>query len=246
MFTLVLIDDDIPVQPADLRDNCRAQLKRQIQHKYVDRVIPNVGLCIEFYDFVRIKDAHIHPGDGSVGVGEAYFKVEFKIVVFQPAVGEWLVGSITGSCKEGLRVSLSFFQDVLIPSSNLKTPFLFDAAEQCWVWQWRNQETNEVINFFYEQNALIRFRVIAVEFPEASGPQDKAREASMKIVGAVDRDGLGCVSWWPEGIPFNNAAPQSLTALLSPLVVPLANGLVDTRASIVSGRTPAVSQLGAG
>merc|ERR1711865_535793 len=141
--------------------------------------------------------------------------VEFKIVVFQPAVGEWLVGSITGSCKEGLRVSLSFFQDVLIPSSNLKTPFLFDAAEQCWVWQWRNQETNEVINFFYEQNALIRFRVIAVEFPEASGPQDKAREAAMKIVGAVDRDGLGCVSWWPEGIPFNNAAPQSLTALLS-------------------------------
>jgi len=246
MFTLVLIDDDIPVQPADLRGDCRAQLKRQIQHKYIDRVIPNVGLCVEFYDFVRIKDAHIHPGDGSVGVGEAYFKVEFNIIVFRPSIGEWLVGSITGSCKEGLRVSLSFFHDVLIPSSNLKTPFLFDAAEQCWVWQYRNQENNEVINFFYEKTALVRFRVVAVEFPEASSPQDKAREASMKLIGAVDRDGLGCVSWWPEAIPFNDAELLSAPALLAPVAVPLADSLMGEGASIVSTSTPAAKEPDAG
>ena len=28
---------------------------RQIQLRFVDRVLPNVGLCIEFYNFVSIK-----------------------------------------------------------------------------------------------------------------------------------------------------------------------------------------------
>lgn len=30
---------------------------RQIQLRYVDRVLPNVGLCIEFYNFVSIKES---------------------------------------------------------------------------------------------------------------------------------------------------------------------------------------------
>mmetsp|Transcript_2468 Transcript_2468/g.6981 ORF Transcript_2468/g.6981 Transcript_2468/m.6981 type:complete len:203 (+) Transcript_2468:105-713(+) len=200
MFTLVLIDDDIPVQPASFRDDCRAELKRQIQGKYVDRVIPNVGLCIEFYDFVKIKDALVYPGDGKLACGEAYFKVEFHLIVFRPTVGEWLVGSIMESTQRGLNVSLGFFQNVEIPSSNLRTPYTFDSAQRMWVWQYRNPDCRETINFFYEKDELIRFRVTAVTFPEfAANQQDlKRKEPPMKVVGAVDRDGLGCVSWWPE------------------------------------------------
>eukprot|EP00439_Symbiodinium_sp_Y106_P002093 s2327_g1.t1 len=66
---------------------------RQIQLRFVDRVLPNVGLCIEFYNFVSIKDAIIYPGDGQQSCGEAYIKVEFNLIVFQPLIDEWLVRS---------------------------------------------------------------------------------------------------------------------------------------------------------
>lgn len=205
MFTLVLIDDDIAIHPADLKHNYRAQLKRQIQSKYVDRIIPNVGLCVEFYDFVRIKDAHIYPGDNKDSCAQAYVKVEFNLVIFLPAGDEWLVGSITGSTKDGgINVSLGFFQDVQIPSSNLRLPFVFDDKSKCWVWVYRDSETKECTNYFYEQDALIRFRVISVDFPEAVGFQDKETPLTqMRVVGAADKDGLGCISWWPESLPMD-------------------------------------------
>lgn len=197
MFTLAVINDDIAVHPADFRDEFRLRLRRQIQNKYVDRIIPNVGLCIEFYDFVEIKDALVYPGDGKTSFGEAYFKVEFSVIVFQPVLDEWLVGTIAGSSQRGLTVSLGFFQDVEIPSSNLRTPYIYDATYNTWVWQYRG-ETSETINFFYKKDELVRFRVTAVHFPEPTGPKGPRHHIPMQIVGAVDRDGLGCVSWWPD------------------------------------------------
>mmetsp|Transcript_10499 Transcript_10499/g.16794 ORF Transcript_10499/g.16794 Transcript_10499/m.16794 type:complete len:200 (-) Transcript_10499:68-667(-) len=197
MFTLVLVDDDIPIKPEDFRDDCRDRLKRQIQAKYVDKVIPNVGLCIEFYNFVRIKDAPIYPGDGKTSNGEAYVKVEFNLIIFQPVLDEWLVGSVAGSTPRGLLINLGFFQDVEIPSANLRTPYMYDAGQQMWVWRYKDEETRETTNFFYEKEQLIRFRVTAVNFPDASWPKEKRQEKPMSITGAVDRDGLGLVDWWP-------------------------------------------------
>jgi len=199
MFTLVLLEDDIPVQPSDFRDDHRLQVKRQIQAKYVDRVVPNVGLCVEFYDFVSFKDAIVYPGDGKLACGEAYFKVEFKLIVFRPAINEWMVGSVSGSTDKGLKISLGFFHDIEIPSSNLRTPYTYDAIRRVWVWQYKSPETGDRINFFYEQNAMVRFRVVSVDFPTPSCPtKDAKRESPMRIVGAADIDGLGCISWWPE------------------------------------------------
>mmetsp|Transcript_32173 Transcript_32173/g.94006 ORF Transcript_32173/g.94006 Transcript_32173/m.94006 type:complete len:201 (+) Transcript_32173:113-715(+) len=198
MFTLVLIDDDIPVQPSDFRGEYRLQVKKEIQCKYVDRVIPNVGLCVEFYDFHEFRDAIVYPGDGKLACGEAYFKVEFNMIVFRPIANEWLVGCISGSSEKGLSVTLGFFHDVEVPSSNLRTPYTFDAVRQVWVWQYRNLETRESINFFYEKEELLRFRVISVIFPEAGTTQKDKKETPMRIVGAVDLDGLGCMCWWPE------------------------------------------------
>mmetsp|Transcript_95529 Transcript_95529/g.169629 ORF Transcript_95529/g.169629 Transcript_95529/m.169629 type:complete len:200 (+) Transcript_95529:89-688(+) len=198
MFTLALIDDDIPIKPADFRDDCRVQLKRQIQIKYIDKVIPNVGLVVEFYNFVQVKDALVYPGDGKNSCGEAWVKVEFNLIVFRPAVDEWMVGSVAGSTKRGLLVSLGFFQDVEIPSANLRTPYVYDSGQGMWVWRFKDEETKETTNFFYEKDELIRFRVTAVKFPDASWPKEMRLKKPMSIVGAVDRDGLGLVSWWPQ------------------------------------------------
>eukprot|EP00928_Gymnodinium_smaydae_P077217 TRINITY_DN6044_c0_g2_i1.p1 TRINITY_DN6044_c0_g2~~TRINITY_DN6044_c0_g2_i1.p1 ORF type:complete len:232 (+),score=42.09 TRINITY_DN6044_c0_g2_i1:116-811(+) len=218
MFDLAHIEDDVPVRPLFFGD-WEVQLKREIQSRYVDRVIPNVGLCVEFYSFVKIGDAIVHPGDKGSLDGAAWFKVEFQLVVFRPRVGEWLVGSISSSSTLGLRVSLGFFRDITIPSANLRAPYVYDAARQCWAWQYYCMDTRETVNFFYELDQLIRFRVTAIEFPsedgQSSGGAAKTTNA-IRLVGAVDRDGLGCVCWWPSAAP---AAP----ALEAP-TVPAAGG----------------------
>eukprot|EP00930_Biecheleria_cincta_P037249 TRINITY_DN25543_c0_g1_i1.p1 TRINITY_DN25543_c0_g1~~TRINITY_DN25543_c0_g1_i1.p1 ORF type:complete len:214 (-),score=57.82 TRINITY_DN25543_c0_g1_i1:45-686(-) len=212
MFTLALLEDDIPIKPEDFVDDVRDQLKKQIQIKYVDKVLPNVGLCVEFYNFVCIKDAPLYPGDGKMSCGEAWVKVEFNLIVFQPMPDEWLVGSVSGSSPRGLTVSLGFFQDVEIPSTNLRTPYVFDAAQQMWVWRYHDDETKEVTNFFYEKDELIRFRVTEVQFPDASWPQERRQQRPMSISGAVDRDGLGLVCWWPGAASFNlNSSPDECT-----------------------------------
>ena len=33
--------------------------------KYSNKVIPDYGLCISFYDFIRIEPGKIYPGDGA-------------------------------------------------------------------------------------------------------------------------------------------------------------------------------------
>lgn len=238
MFIVVSILDDVPVLPKNLGSDYKLELKRQIQAKYVDRVIANVGLCVEFYEFTSINEfATIYPGDGMASYnesyfkaknfGEPYFKVEFKLIVFQPSVDEWLVGSIVGSDECGMTVSLGFYQDVFIPCSNLclqNCPFAFDPESRCHVWLWKNKEapSEKHIPFFCDKEAVIRFRVVAVDFKEPTHPKDNSStpdglreplsdghsDACMRVIGAVDRDGLGCVSWWPGNI-FENESSEA-------------------------------------
>lgn len=247
MFILVSIFDDVPVLPKNLGSDYKLEVKRQIQAKYVDRVIPNIGLCIEFYEFGEIKEyATIYPGDGMASYndsyfkaknfGEPYFKVEFKLIVFQPSVDEWLVGSISRSDKDGINVSLGFFQDVFIPSSNLclqNSPFVFDPKTQSHVWIWKNKDIKEATvtscSYFCDKDAVIRFRVVAVDFkeptcPKASNGNEQAQDcennlqsrlqlSAMRVIGAIDRDGLGCVSWWPGNI-FDDGSLQTEAPLM--------------------------------
>ena len=43
-------------------------------------------------------------------------------MVFRPFVGEVLVGRVAQSSEGGLRVSLGFFDDIIVPSYLLQTP----------------------------------------------------------------------------------------------------------------------------
>jgi len=218
MFTLALLEDDIAVKPCFLGKDgeWELQLKREVQSKYVDRVIPNVGLCIEFYAFVKIKDAPVYPGDNKMTFGEAVFRVEFHVIVFQPRIGEWLVGSVSGSTTAGLRVSLGFFHDVLIPPSGLREPYVFDNAHKLWAWQFRDQESRASENLWYRFGELVRLRVTSVAFPDTMGPKgpSKTSTSAMQVIGAVDKDGLGCVSWWPnEKVPDMPAEVQGIAPM---------------------------------
>lgn len=43
-------------------------------------------------------------------------------------------------CRDGLRVSVGFFSDVLIPDYALQTPSYYDEAEGVWVWKYEGSD----------------------------------------------------------------------------------------------------------
>lgn len=65
MFVLTRISDVIPVNPELFDADYTKVLVEEIDRKYANKVIADVGLCITIYDFVHIGDAFVHPSDGT-------------------------------------------------------------------------------------------------------------------------------------------------------------------------------------
>eukprot|EP00775_Hariotina_reticulata_P001173 gene1173-1511_t len=147
MFILTTIEADIRVHPKDLNKPPLIAVTDVIEQQYLDKVVPDLGLVITIYDIQHIKGGHVYPNDGA-----AYFKARFRCVVFRPFVGEVIVGKLQSCNKEGLRVSLGFFKDVLIPDYALQTPSYFDESEGIWIWKYEGSD------MFMDIGEEIRFR----------------------------------------------------------------------------------------
>ena len=94
-----------------------------------------MGLCITFYDFVSIEEPYVYPGEGS-----AIQLVKFRMIVFRPFVGEILTGKLVGSNREGLKISLEFFEDILIPAALLQSPCVFNPIDNLWTWKYQEND----------------------------------------------------------------------------------------------------------
>jgi DNA-directed RNA polymerase III subunit RPC8 len=94
-------------------------------------VLLNVGLCITFYDFVSIGEPYLYPSEGS-----ALTLVKFRMIVFRPFVGEIITGTLVGSNKDGVKISLGLFSDVLVPAPLLQAPCEYDSRSKLWVWKY--------------------------------------------------------------------------------------------------------------
>ncbi|TYZ64823.1 hypothetical protein PybrP1_004957 [[Pythium] brassicae (nom. inval.)] len=201
MFVLTRISDVIPVSPELFDADYTKVLVEEIDRKYANKVVADVGLCITLYDFVHIGDAFVHPADGT-----SHSQVEFRMVVFRPFVGEVLKGRIVSCTDEHIRVSMDFVQDIIIPSYALQTPSYFDTAERLWVWKYSEGQEK----FYMDLHEEIRFRASDKAVAEGDMRQSLARRRSssvdlsdtdptpsaIHILGTIDEDGLGLTSWW--------------------------------------------------
>jgi len=175
MFTLATIEDSIRLGPETFSLGHHAALNQEINRKYANKVIPNVGLGIALYDVLFSKDAQIRNGDGGI-----YVECKFRVVVFAPFVGEILVGWISSCTLEGINVRMEFFDDIFLPASMLFEGSQFVPKEQAWVWN-----VNEM-DLFLDTNEKLRFRVERTEFTKTS----------MRVIGSSSVEGLGLISWW--------------------------------------------------
>lgn len=177
MFTLARVEDTIRLDPSvlDYLGPQHSALHQEINRKYANRILPDVGLCVALYDVQRASDGMLQPGDGGV-----FVKCKFRLLVFSPFDGEILVGWISSCTSEGINVRMEFFDDIHIPKSMLFDGCEFVAKEQAWVWKTSDYE------LFLDTNEKIRFRVEGRYF----------KKNGLQIIGSCQVDGMGLISWW--------------------------------------------------
>jgi DNA-directed RNA polymerase III subunit RPC8 len=112
MFVLTTVADTVRVPPSLFLQPTLESVHQEIDKKYPNRVILDVGLVICRYGDAReVSEGICAPGDGA-----AFYEVVFQLIVFRPLVDEVCVGTIAESNEEGIRISLGeFFQDIFVP-----------------------------------------------------------------------------------------------------------------------------------
>ncbi|XP_049312889.1 DNA-directed RNA polymerase III subunit RPC8 [Bactrocera dorsalis] len=215
MFVLAELKDTIRIAPDQFHLKLVEAIRDEINRKLANKVLLNLGLCIALKDIVSLKDSIILPGDGA-----SHTEVLFRYIVFRPTIGSILTGKIRSCSREGVHVTLGFFDDILIPPSALQHPSRFEEAEQAWVWEYP-LEDGAKHDLFMDIGEPIKFRVSREIFEESSPigpPKTDAQQASTsaaasaavassqqtevktpyRIVAAINESGLGVLSWWDQ------------------------------------------------
>ncbi|XP_062562707.1 DNA-directed RNA polymerase III subunit RPC8 [Armigeres subalbatus] len=203
MFVLAELKDTVRIAPELFNLKLPEAIKDEVNRKLANKVLLNVGLCITLKDIVKLGDSIILPGDGA-----SHTEVNFRYIVFRPMVGDVITGKIRSCSREGVHVTLGFFDDILIPPSALQHPSRFEEAEQAWVWEYP-LEDGKKHDLYMDIGESIKFRVSGELFEESSpiGPPDQeapststtttdASKTPYRIMAAINESGLGLLSWW--------------------------------------------------
>lgn len=219
MFILVELEDLVEVIPADLDGfrwdsatktstyqtlDLREYIKRDLNSRFSDKVVPNVGLAISVREIGTISSASggpagsIHRGDGKNYRSQVEFRVRFFLTCFRPPLSSVLDGSLRTSDVRGLTISLGFFENVLVPHKALQPNSHWDAIRHVWVWvDPPGSEANTKLDYVVGDS--IRVEVKSLKF--ATEEEMRASNISMQplmILGRCDKPGLGMVEWWDE------------------------------------------------
>ncbi|KAF9406335.1 DNA-directed RNA polymerase III subunit rpc25 [Podila epigama] len=199
MFNLAEIKDTIKIEPSGFRKKKPQAITDEINRKYANKVLQDVGLCIAMYDILYASEGFIHHGDGC-----SYVTVHFRLVIFRPFIGEILTGKIRSCNQEGVRVTLGFFDDIFIPYTYLQENSEFNSDEQVWVWMYDENEMfmdlEEDIRFrveseqFFDTSPSVRPKKEGVDTPDLSA--NSAKQAPYSLTCSIQGDGLGLLSWW--------------------------------------------------
>ena len=209
MFQLIELKDTIRVPASFFNIPLDQAIADQLNRKMANRVIIDVGLGITLFDILSVNESFIYQGDSGT-----HTKVHFRFLVFRPFIGEVLVGKLRSCSREGVHVSLGFFDDIIIPPYCLPEPSRFDEKEQVWFWEYDN--CGEKSNLFMDIGETVRFKVKEEVFTDTSPPgptstnqdiyqpsgsvdkpaTERQRRIPYLIKGSFEESGLGLVSWW--------------------------------------------------
>lgn len=210
MFILSEISDLVQVKPEYFDIDLKKALIREINNKYANKVIPNLGLGVTVWDLLDVQNGLLRPSDGSV-----YYKVVMRLVVFKPFVGEVLIGWIDSSTEQGIKVKTDFFDEIFIPKDMLFEGCYWKPHENLWVW--RTDPEDSESDVYFDINEKIQFRVEEEIFTniKPTGPlleeedEEEDEEIAKKkeqekaatpppyaVIASCQNEGMGAISWW--------------------------------------------------
>lgn len=189
-------------------------LLEEVHAEYVGKVLHGSGIVLAILSLVSFGGGTIHQGSD----GSALYSTDFTALVFAPEKGDVAIATIVHSDRDGIRLSIGFFHDIFVPADGLQDPSHFHAQDSVWCWypESTGTDTPKAEDAAAEQSVLpmlvgehVRFMVDSVVFPEHPETAEYAAQldplhggtpsgafAPMVVVGTVNDDGLGCVSWW--------------------------------------------------
>lgn len=207
MFVLAKFKDIIRVPASYLGQSIEKVLIEELNRRFANKVVLNVGLVICLHDILEIGESYIYCGDGAI-----HTRCVYRMIVFRPKLGEIICGTLKSSSKEGLNISLGFFDSIVIPPQQLNDPSQFNETDQTWTWNFEDEGQMHVL--VLEIGEQVRFRVHAEEFLDVSphGPMTvhqsvmsnsakscinlNKREVPYTIIGSICESGLGLIKWW--------------------------------------------------
>jgi len=193
MFILTKISDLIQIKPRDFNKPSAEAIEDNINAKYANKVIQKIGLCICLYDLLSASEGLIGHGTGIVNVN-----VEFRLIVFRPFKHEVILGRISSSTIQGIKVYTGFFDDIIVPANMLPDGSFFDHNEQAWGWQ----VDGEI--YYYDDHEWVLFKVEAERWVDQSplGPNEAEegveKNSPYTIEASMVDAGLGPCLWWGE------------------------------------------------
>ncbi|KAJ1794764.1 DNA-directed RNA polymerase III complex subunit Rpc25 [Coemansia sp. RSA 2399] len=194
MFVLVALQDTLKIIPSEFTKTRQDALKDEINSKYSNRVLHDIGLCMVVHDILEIDEGFVQHSEGWIWV-----KVKFRVIVFRPFMEEILVGHIRSASPAGIQVSMGFFDDIKVPADQMPLGSEFNATEGVWVWRYEGNE------LFLDLDEPVRFRVLRSVFLDVSPPRPKVGDVDSvpvshpppySLVCSINGDGLGLLSWW--------------------------------------------------
>jgi len=173
MFVLHTMHERVKV-PAHLLASTTEAIHREIDMKYPNRVLPNVGLVVCRYGDLE----SVEPG--LCIHGNVLHPCSFTLIVFRPFVEEVVTGTILASNADGIQVSLGFFKDVYIPAYWMLNPSTYSEEKKIWIWnpdldeedgdengaKTETADDSQLAEYEMFSGAEIRFKVKAVHFAQ--------------------------------------------------------------------------------
>lgn len=218
MFVLLKMRENVKLSPQRMRQGFIPAIRQALGSKYCNRIVPKNGLCIAVFDVLEAGDPYVHPGHDA----SAHVNVLFRLLLFRPQLGEILEGVVRSSSEEGVRVTLQFYDDILIPPMMMKPQGMqFDATEQVWSWAYNADDPAERLYLDVGEN--IRVCVVGEEFNESPPVRKDAwRQANevlspplvssnisadnasnivpqltpYRVLASISECGLGLNRWW--------------------------------------------------
>ena len=200
-FRVVDLRDAVRLAPADLGRPPADAILAALEAAYVDRVVADVGLVVAVVALLGAEGGDVAPGDGA-----AHWRATFRVAAFRPAPGDVLVGTVASvDAEKGARVSLGFFDAVLVPVDGLPPPSTFDAGRGVWLHSPPDAapadgESGGDPPLDIGPGAAVRCRVRETRFERTPPAGGGATTPHAPLVVTADFVGVGMgpVAWWAE------------------------------------------------